>query len=202
MLARKLKVKYKNDTSEMIAEIARRLDVPVKEIQNEYHMYWQDMQMVFRHYIGFGFFFNEFGHFLMDVRKVDQVVKNIEKVINTSYRMIAYYNKLELQDPPIYCKIKRAYAVNVIHREISRLVFLKTSIDEYEIKVRKQYPKKYKPKVVYLHEYIKRLEEHYRIPFSKFPIQVSHPIQEIYVQKMQKEGLLPNPVVYKNSQVQ
>lgn len=202
MLANSRKVKYKNDTSQILTEVARRMNVNVKMIQKPFQCYWQDVGTMFTHNLGYGINIEGFCHMIMYVQGADTYAKKIEKRIKMLHRMLEIYHEKTAADMPEKMpeKIKNIYMQ--LYDYLTRIVLLQCSLNQYEKDVLAIYPKKYKPRRLFFDQLVSRLEKLYRIPISEFTVQISHPIQEVFVRKLQKKGVLPNPVVYKDQEMQ
>jgi hypothetical protein len=202
MLKNNKKIKYKNDTSDIVAEIARRMDTTPQRIRKEFQFFWQDLGISFTHMLGYGTIVDHFGHFLLAVKNADKYAKKMEKKIYTLHGMLDIYHLNVQADPPKQVHERMVFVCNELYDYLTRLILLRCSLNAYENDILKVYPKKYKPKRVYLDQLFLRFEEYYCLPVAALPVQIMHPIQEVFVRKMQASGFLPNPVFHKGSKVQ
>ena len=201
MLKNTRQIKYKNDTLEMIAETARRMNVSPGTIRKAFSCFWQDIDIMFTHNLGYGIKVERFCDLVMHVQGIDRYCKKLEPKLMMVHRIVdIYLGKLAPHNPekmPEGLKEK----CRRINDYVTRIVMLDCSARLYEKEVLGVYPKKYRPKRAFLDGLIRRLEEFYHLPLAEFPVQVYHPIQEIFVRRLQKDGLLPNPVFYKDQEV-
>lgn len=188
------KILNKSDTTEIYKRTADKLGVSVDSIRNEILSYWIDIDQMFNYCCGYSTYVNKFGHFIMYTKDMYKFVSNCEKVIR-KYLLWVRRDKE-------YGSTERLNShMESIATTTTKVIFLYYSVKLYQDEVLSSYPKKYKVDIECFERAIKRIEELFNIPITKFPVTINYPIQKIYMQILRSKGLLQNPVVYKYKKV-
>lgn len=180
-------IKASTDTARILDELVKRSGLPQKDVGALFLCYWIDMERLMTDCAGYGVYMERFGSFLLYTKGVGKRAKQLEKKVYRQLQNQAYYKK---HNAP-----QRLRAVqDRIAEYMTRIILLTCSAKQYQDEVVGQYDKKYKINFKELQAVHQRLERVFGVPLSAFPITLRNPLQKIYVLKMRKKGLLPNPI--------
>lgn len=182
-------IKPRSDISEITKRVAEKLGYSQEEVKKEINFYWVDVDMMFTHCCGYALYVEKFGSFWIYTAGVYAIARDIETSIRKKLKTATTLKRLNI--------VGKANAVmENISNLMTRLIFLNYAIEEYKTDILTKYPKKYK--VTHQSRYrsvISRLVKLFGVPLDDFPITVRYPVQEMYVRRLRRKGLLRNPVI-------
>lgn len=183
-------IKIKPLTSELIEEISDKSGYDIKAVRKVFHLYWNDVGIVFNHALGYSTHVDELGTFHLNFRN-RAFLKDREHRINKAFKTLVKFRQAAGGSPSIKVdNVNRR--LNVL---ISDVLILEATFKLYEKQVRSQYPKKYKADHQAIQAALERIQKLVGIPLASFKVAIRYPVQEVYVRKLSKFGVLPNRVI-------
>lgn len=182
-------IKPKTDITEITKRVAEKLGCKPTDVNKEIGYFWIDVDSVFTNNCGYNIYVEHFGTFWLYTKGVYGIARNIEKRIIQKLTLASKLKRINMEG-------KAKAIMEDVAELMTRLIFLDYAINEYKDDVLKRYPNKYK--ITNEKNYkalIDRMVKLFKVQIHEFPITINNPIQEMYLRKLRRKGLLRNPVI-------
>lgn len=193
-------VKIKPLTSELIEMAAEDCGVRIEDVRAIFHSVWDDVGMAFNHGLGYSVELDNFGCFYLNLKNVKSFIRRKEKSIGKTLKYLSHSTMIN-PNGVVYSEAIFKTQSNALANHLTDIILIIYSAQLYEKDVRATYPKKWKSDTESMQAAMERMEKLFNVPFAELQVTVKYPIQKVYVQKLQRLGMLPNPVVYKDKKV-